>query len=99
MGTNDMNDRLIALSSLKDYKVASDSTNVLGWKVAGADGDSFGIVKDLIVDPQSLRVRYLNVVADRNLFNTNDDPYLLIPIGAAALDKKGKREEALHLHL
>lgn len=88
---HDVTNRLVALSELKDYKVASDSTNVLGWKVAGADGDIFGTVKDLIVDPQSLRVRYLNVLADRRFFQTNDDQYLLIPIGAAALDKKGKR--------
>lgn len=87
----DMTDRLIPLSSLKDYAVASDSTNVLGWKVAGADGDIFGVVKDLIVDPQTLRVRYLSVVADRKFFNANDDQYLLIPIGAAALDKRGKK--------
>lgn len=87
----DISDRLIPLSSLKDYKVASDSTDVVGWKVAGADGDSFGIVKDLIVDPQTLKVRYLYVVADRKFFNTSNDPYLLLPIGAAALDKKGKR--------
>ncbi|GAB3533754.1 hypothetical protein GCM10027443_19730 [Pontibacter brevis] len=88
---HDVTNRLVALSELKDYKVASDSTDVLGWKVAGADGDIFGIVKDLIVDPQSLRVRYLNVVADRKFFNTNDDQFLLIPIGAAALDKRGKK--------
>lgn len=87
----DINDRLIPLSNLKDYKVASDSTDVLGWRVAGADGDVFGIVKDLIVDPQTLKVRYLYVVADRKFFNANSDAYLLIPIGAAALDKKGKR--------
>lgn len=95
MRNNDLNqditDRLIPLSSLKDYKVASDSTDVLGWRVAGADGDSFGIVKDLIVDPHTLKVRYLSVVADRKFFNTSNDPYLLLPIGAAALDKKGKR--------
>ncbi|RDV14238.1 hypothetical protein DXT99_15720 [Pontibacter diazotrophicus] len=89
--SQDMTDRLMPLSSLKDYQVASDSTDVLGWKVAGADGDMFGVVKDLIVDPQTLRVRYLSVVADRKFFNTKDDQYLLIPIGAAALDKRGKK--------
>lgn len=88
---HDMTDRLIPLSSLKDYKVASDSTDVLGWRVAGADGDNFGVVKDLVVDPQTLKVRYLYVVADRKFFDTSNDPYLLIPIGAAALDKKGKK--------
>lgn len=87
----DMTDRLIPLSNLKDYKVASDSTDVLGWKVAGADGETFGVVEDLIVDPQTLRVRYLDVVADRKFFNTSNDQFLLIPIGAAALDKKGKK--------
>ena len=83
-------ERLVPLSDLKDYKIAKDSTDILGWRVVGADGETLGVVKDLIVDPQAMRVRYVSAVADRKFFNSGDDHYLLIPIGAAALDKKGK---------
>ncbi|MFD2515189.1 PRC-barrel domain-containing protein [Pontibacter locisalis] len=85
------NERLAPLSSLKDYKVAKDNTDVLGWRVVGADGESLGMVKDLMVDMKAMKARYLSVVADNRFFNTSIDQYLLIPIGAAALDKKGKK--------
>lgn len=84
------NDRLAALSNLKDYKIAKDNPDVIGWRVVGADGESLGIVKDLIVDIHAMKARYLSVVADRSFFNTERDQHMLVPIGAAALDKKGK---------
>lgn len=85
------NERLAPLSAMKDYKIAKDNPDVLGWRVIGADGESLGMVKDLIVDTQAMKARYLSVVADRRFFNTDNDQYLLVPIGVAALDKKGKK--------
>lgn len=85
------NERLAPLSELGEYKVAKDNPDVLGWRVIGADGESLGMVKDLVVDVKAMKARYLSVIADRRFFNTSKDPYLLIPIGAAALDKKGKK--------
>lgn len=83
-------ERLAPLSELKDYRVAKDNPNVTGWRVVGADGEKLGEVKDLIVDLSAMRARYLSVVAERRFFDRDDDTYLLIPIGAAALDRKGK---------
>ncbi|MBJ6118230.1 PRC-barrel domain-containing protein [Pontibacter sp. BT310] len=92
MNDNELrNDRLIALSAMKDYKVAKDNPDVLGWRVVGADGESLGIVRDLIVDPKVMKAHYLSVVADRKFFKTDSDQHLLVPIGAAALDKKGRK--------
>ncbi|WP_266205921.1 PRC-barrel domain-containing protein [Pontibacter kalidii] len=85
------NERLVPLSAMKDYKVAKDNPDVLGWRVVGADGESLGMVRDLIFDPAAMKVRYLAVLADRRFFNTGDDQRLLVPIGVAALDKKGKK--------
>ena len=93
----DGSDRLVALGDLKDYKVAKDNPDVAGWRVIGANGETLGVVKDLIVDLQAMKTRYLSVVADRKFFNNNDDQYLLIPIGAAALDKKGRNVFVSHL--
>ncbi|WP_299824873.1 PRC-barrel domain-containing protein [uncultured Pontibacter sp.] len=85
------NERLTPLSSLKDYKVAKGNPDVLGWRVVGANGDSLGVVKDLIVDMQAMKARYISVVADRKFFGTDNDQYMLVPIGAAAIDKSGKK--------
>ena len=86
---NNTSDRLVPLSNSKDFKVAKDNPDVRGWRVVGSDGESLGVVKDLIVDTQELKVRYLALAADRRFFSDGYEPYLLVPIGAAALDKKG----------
>lgn len=84
-------DRLVPLGALPDYKVAKDNPDVVGWRVLGADGESLGLVKDLIVDLKAMKARYLSVVADRRFFKADRDQYLLVPIGAAALDKRGRK--------
>lgn len=81
-------ERLIPLHDLKDFKVAKEDPDARGWKVIGADGERFGKVKDLIVDPQQMKARYLDVEVDRRLFNEEYDRHLLVPIGAATLDKE-----------
>jgi hypothetical protein len=43
-------------------------------------------VYDLMVDMNSMKVRYMSVTVERNLFD--DDRRILIPIGAAELDTK-----------
>ena len=83
------NERLLPLSNSKDFKVAKDNPDVRGWRVVGSDGESLGLVKDLIVDTQEMKVRYLALTADKRFYNDSYDRYLLVPIGAAALDKKG----------
>jgi photosynthetic reaction center H subunit len=91
MENNDYrNERLMPLSDLKDYQVAKDNTNVVGWRVVGADGEKVGDVKDLIVDMDAMKVRYLSVLGERRFFDHDNDTYFLVPIGAAALDRKGK---------
>ncbi|MER2996682.1 PRC-barrel domain-containing protein [Pontibacter populi] len=92
MKDNDFrNERLVELSAMKDYKIAKDNPDVLGWRVVGADGESLGIVRDLIVDPKVMKARYLSVVADRKFFNTDNDQHMLVPIGVAALDRSSKK--------
>ncbi|PVY42209.1 PRC-barrel domain-containing protein [Pontibacter virosus] len=91
MNDNELrNERLVPLSELKDYEVAKNNTNVTGWRVVGADGEKLGDVKDLVVDMDAMKVRYLSVLGDHRFFDRDRDTFLLIPIGAAALDRKGK---------
>lgn len=84
------NERLVPLLEMKDYQVAKNNIDVTGWRVVGADGEKVGDVKDLIVDMDALKVRYLSVLGERRFFDHNNDTYFLVPIGAAALDRKGK---------
>ena len=74
------------LRDLTDFEVADDNPDVRGWTVRGADGKPLGTVYELIVDPNALKVRYLDVELDAG-FNINEhERHILLPIGVAALD-------------
>ena len=84
------------LSELDDYKVADGYPDINGWDVKTADGTKVGEVKDLVVDTQAMRVRYLDVELDRSLHqlareaaapgDQSDDRHVLLPIGDLRLD-------------
>jgi hypothetical protein len=56
------------LSHLHKYRISEGDPDVRGWEVFGADGRKMGEVDDLLVDTEALRVRYLDVCLDLNLF-------------------------------
>jgi hypothetical protein len=58
---------LTPLRRLHSYRVAGGDPDVRGWLVLGADGRKIGEVDDLLVDTESLRVRYLDVTLDPDL--------------------------------
>ena len=39
------------LRDLTDFEVADDNPDVRGWTVRGSDGQSLGVVHELIVEP------------------------------------------------
>ncbi|GAB2948928.1 hypothetical protein GCM10027048_12340 [Hymenobacter coalescens] len=80
---------LVRLRDLRDFEVADSSPDVRGWNVRGADGKRFGDVYELIVEPDALKVRYLDVELDAALHINKHERHILIPIGAAALDDDG----------
>jgi stress response protein YsnF len=73
-----------------DYKVASDDPDVRGWDVLDSTGNKIGEVDELIVDTDAMKVRYLEVDVDNDLFDVEDDHHILIPIGSATLDHSSK---------
>ena len=81
------NRHLYRLNELKDYKVASDDPDVRGWEILDRDNERFGTIRELIVDPEQKRVRYLDVEPSGDLSSRTKDERLLIPIGVARLDK------------
>lgn len=81
--------KLYRLGELNDYEVADDDPDIRGWDLRGTDGDVIGSIKDLIVDPNIEKVRYLDVVLDSSLASAEDsERHLLIPIGMARVDEE-----------
>ena len=81
------NRHLYRLNELKDYKVASDDPDVRGWEILDRDNQKFGTIKELIVDPEKKKARYLDVEPSGDFSSRKGDERLLIPIGVARLDK------------
>lgn len=66
---------LYYLTELSDYKVASDDPDVRGWKVKDLDQRTVGEVDNLLVNPSTERVVYLDVEVDPSIIDENHKPY------------------------
>ena len=77
------------LRDLTDFEVADNNPDVRGWTVRGSDGQALGAVHELIVDPEALKVRYLDVELDGRFQINEHENHILLPVGAASLDEEG----------
>lgn len=77
------------LRDLTDFEVADDNPDVRGWTVRGNDGQALGTVFELIVEPEAMKVRYLDVELDSRFHINEHKNHILLPIGAASLDEDG----------
>lgn len=66
---------LYYLNELSDYKVASDDPDVRGWKVKDLNKRTVGKVDNLLVNPSTERVVYLDVEVDPSVIEVNHKPY------------------------
>ena len=82
-----MQQNLRRLGELRDYKVAKDDPDVRGWGVLTRDGRAIGEVEELIVDPDALKVRYLEVDLDREGLGLPDNRRVSIPVESAEIDR------------
>jgi len=76
---------LIPLSDAHDLKVAEGNEDVRGWEIRTQNGERVGEVKDLIVDPNAMRTRYLDAELDVDV--AGGSRRVLIPVGAARLEE------------
>jgi sporulation protein YlmC with PRC-barrel domain len=77
---------LAHLGDLNDYMIGEAEPDVRGWDVMLGDGRRIGKVDDLIVDTDTLKVKYLEVKVDDGVLGNDKDTYVLVPIGAAKVD-------------
>ncbi len=66
---------LYFLDELSDYKVASNYSNVKGWKVKDADNRVIGEVDRLLVNKQTERVVYLDIEVDKSVIEEGHEPF------------------------
>jgi hypothetical protein len=82
--------QLAELRQLDDYVIADGDPDIRGWEVKSAASlgeRAVGRVEDLIVDLDTLRVRYMLVCLDKSAVATTRDRRILVPIGIGRLDE------------
>jgi len=84
----DFEPHLSRLKDMDDYEVSDRDPDVRGWKVYSAEGIKFGKVEELIVDPDEMKVRYLDIEVDEGVEGVTEERHMLIPIGVASIDEK-----------
>ncbi len=82
---------LFRMEELDDYKVADNEPDVRGWDIVDYQKEKIGVVKELIVDIDKEKVRYLDVVATPDLSLSGGDRHFIIPIGVAQVDENENR--------
>ena len=55
---------LTRLSEVRHYEISDEDPDPRGWTVVGRDGQRIGEVRDLLVDPTAMKVRYFEVEMD-----------------------------------
>lgn len=66
---------LFYLDDLSDYKVASDYSDVRGWKVLDADNRNVGKVDSLLVNKKAEKVVYLDIEVNSDLIEAGHEPF------------------------
>lgn len=69
---------LYRLDELSDYKIASNYSDVRGWKIVDADNHTIGKIDNLWVNKDMKRVVYLDVKLDKGLLDDRNEVHDVI---------------------
>ncbi|MEX0968688.1 MAG: PRC-barrel domain-containing protein [Bacteroidia bacterium] len=84
---------LFRLRTLTDYEVAENDPDVRDWPLIDENGNEFGNIEELIVDPKLMKVRYLDVKIDEAHAGESFGKNMLIPVGLAVIHEDEDKVE------
>jgi sporulation protein YlmC with PRC-barrel domain len=82
--------KLVPLRQARDFRLPKTAPNVRGWNVFGEDHERIGVVEDMLVDPEAMKVAYLDVDVADDLFLLREDRHVVIPMEAVELRERGE---------
>lgn len=82
--------RIVPLRQAKDFQLAGGAPDLRGWSVFAADRQRVGTVSEMLVDPVAMKIRYLEVDLDDDLFTLTEDRHILVPTEAVDLQDRSR---------
>ncbi len=79
---------VVPLKDAKDFRLPKGQPSLRGWTVYGSDNEKVGVVTQMLVDPVAMKVKYLDVDVDDDLFGLVDDRHVLVPLENAELRER-----------
>lgn len=79
--------QIAPLGDLKHFEVAEGYSDIRGWRVNAAGGAEVGKVRELLVDVDTMRTRYLDVRLTPEISASPASRDVLVPISAAQIDE------------
>lgn len=77
------NKDLKRLSELDNFRFANDALDIRGMQVKQNNGKVIGKIKDLVIDPEKEKVRYLSIELNKSAFENIRYHRTLVPVGVA----------------
>ena len=82
--------RVVPLREARQFRLPKGAPNIRGWNVFGEDHERIGVVEEMLVDPEGMKVRYLDVDVSDDLFLLKEDRHVIIPMEAVELRERGE---------
>jgi photosynthetic reaction center H subunit len=82
--------RIVPLSGTREFRLGKGEPDLRKWNVFGSDGERLGTVSDMLMDPDTMKVRYLDVDLADDLFLLKDDRHVLVPLEEVEVKERGQ---------
>ena len=82
--------RVVPLSEARDFKLAGGAPDLRSWTVFAADNERVGDIREMLVDPDAMKVRFVSVDLADDLFNLREDRHVLVPMEVIELRERGQ---------
>lgn len=82
--------RIVPLGEARDFRLARGAPDLRGWTVFAGDNERVGEVREMLVDPVEMKIRFLSVDLADDLFSLREDRHVLIPMERVELRERGE---------
>ena len=82
--------KVVPLREARQFRLPKTAPNVRGWSVFGDDHERIGVVDEMLVDLEQMKVRYLDMDVSDDLFLLKEDRHVIIPMEAVELRERGE---------